>query len=45
VTVEFVDTQRGVYGVESICAEVPIAPSTYGQAQSLPSGVLGGAQL
>ena len=25
----FVDEQRGEYGVESICAQLPIAPSTY----------------
>ena len=27
--VAFIDAHRDVYGVESICAEVPIAPSTY----------------
>ncbi len=27
--VAFIDDQRGVYGVEPICAVVPIAPSTY----------------
>ncbi len=27
--VSFIDDQRGVYGVEPICAVVPIAPSTY----------------
>jgi hypothetical protein len=32
--VGFVDAQRGVYGVESICAEVPIAPSTYYEAKA-----------
>jgi putative transposase len=29
VTVAFIDEHRGEYGVEPICAEVPIAPSTY----------------
>jgi putative transposase len=27
--VAFIDTHRDEYGVESICAELPIAPSTY----------------
>jgi transposase InsO family protein len=27
--VTFIDTHRGEYGVEPICAELPIAPSTY----------------
>jgi putative transposase len=27
--VAFIDTEREVYGVESICAQLPIAPSTY----------------
>lgn len=27
--VAFIDTHRGRYGVESICAQLPIAPSTY----------------
>ena len=27
--VSFIDDHRGVYGVEPICAVVPIAPSTY----------------
>src|SRR3989454_10896932 len=27
--VGFIDDHRGVYGVESICAVLPIAPSTY----------------
>jgi putative transposase len=27
--VAFVDTHRAEYGVEPICAELPIAPSTY----------------
>ena len=26
--VSFIDTHRGIYGVESICAVLPIAPST-----------------
>ena len=25
----FIDTHRGAYGVESICTELPIAPSMY----------------
>jgi transposase InsO family protein len=29
MTVAFVDAHRGEYGVEPICAELPIAPSTY----------------
>ena len=32
--VEFVDAHRGVHGVESICAHVPIAPSTYYEAKA-----------
>ena len=27
--VAFIDAHRGIYGVESICAVLPIAPSTY----------------
>lgn len=27
--VSFIDTHRDEYGVEPICAELPIAPSTY----------------
>jgi putative transposase len=27
--VSFVDEHRGVFGVESICAQLPIAPATY----------------
>ena len=27
--VSFIDAQRAVYGVESICAQLPIAPSQY----------------
>ncbi len=27
--VSFIDTHRGEYGVEPICKELPIAPSTY----------------
>ena len=26
---EFIETNRGQYGVESICSELPIAPSTF----------------
>ena len=32
--VTFIDTQRAVYGVESICALLPIAPSTYYAAKA-----------
>ena len=34
---EFVDQHRKEYGVESICAELPIAPSTYLRAQTPPA--------
>ena len=27
--VSFIDTHRAAYGVESICAQLPIAPSQY----------------
>ncbi len=27
--VSFIDEHRGTYGVEPICAQLPIAPSTY----------------
>jgi hypothetical protein len=27
--VAFIDSHRGAYGVESICAQLPIAPSQY----------------
>ena len=27
--VSFIDSHRAQYGVESICAQLPIAPSTY----------------
>jgi hypothetical protein len=27
--IAFIDDHRGVYGVEPICKELPIAPSTY----------------
>jgi putative transposase len=29
VMIAFIDAQRDEYGVESICAQLPIAPSTY----------------
>lgn len=32
--VAFVDAHRGMYGVEPICAVVPIAPSTYDEAKA-----------
>ena len=31
--VEFIDAHRGVYGVEPICSQLPIAPSTYYEAK------------
>ena len=34
--VDFIDTHRGAFGVEPICAELPIAPSTYYDAKSRP---------
>jgi putative transposase len=34
VTVAFIDAHREVYGVEPICAVVPIAPSTYYEAKA-----------
>jgi putative transposase len=33
--VAFIDAHRAVYGVEPICAEVPIAPSTYYRQRAL----------
>jgi transposase InsO family protein len=33
--IEFIDQQRGEHGVESICAELPIAPSTYYRCKHL----------
>jgi transposase InsO family protein len=32
--VQFIDRERGVYGVESICRVLPIAPSTYYEAKA-----------
>lgn len=32
--VQFIDAQRGTYGVEPICQVVPIAPSTYYEAKA-----------
>ena len=34
--VDFIDENREVFGVEPICAELPIAPSTYYAAKSRP---------
>jgi putative transposase len=34
VTVAFIDTHRETYGVEPICAVLPIAPSTYYEAKA-----------
>ena len=34
--VDFIDAHRGEFGVEPICAELPIAPSTYYDAKSRP---------
>ncbi len=33
--VAFVDAHRGTYGVEPICAQLPIAPSTYSAAKAV----------
>jgi putative transposase len=33
--VRFIDDHREVYGVEPICRELPIAPSTYYQQKAL----------
>ena len=35
--VAFIDENREGFGVEPICAELPIAPSTYYAAKSRPS--------
>ena len=35
--VDFIDENREVFGVEPICAELPIAPSTYYAAKSRPA--------
>ena len=46
--VDFIDGQRGVHGVEPICATLPIAPSTYYQhklRESDPERVRRDAQL
>jgi len=32
----FIDTHRHTFGVEPICAHLPIAPSTYYAARSRP---------
>ena len=32
--VRFIDTHRGAYGVEPICAVLPIAPSRYYEAKA-----------
>ena len=37
--VEFIDAHRGEFGVEPICAQLPIAPSTYYDAKSRPPSV------
>jgi transposase InsO family protein len=34
--IEFIDQHRDVFGVEPICAELPIAPATYYAAKSRP---------
>ena len=37
--VDFIDAHRGEFGVEPICAQLPIAPSTYYDAKSRPASV------
>ena len=37
--VRFIDEHRADYGVEPICAALPIAPSTYYEHQSSDQGV------
>ena len=37
--VDFIDAHRGEHGVEPICKELPIAPSTYYDAKSRPESV------
>ena len=34
----FIDTPRGEYGVEPICRELPIAPSTYYESKAREAG-------
>ena len=34
--IAFIDQHKGAYGVEPICRELPIAPSTYYAARSRP---------
>ena len=34
--VEFIDERRAEFGVEPICAQLPIAPSSYYDAKSRP---------
>jgi putative transposase len=38
--VSFIDMNRDVYGVESICAQLPIAPSTYYERKRLTNDSL-----
>jgi putative transposase len=35
--VTFIDQQRHLYGVESICRQLPIAPSTYFRWKAVPA--------
>jgi putative transposase len=37
--VGFINDHRDAYGVEPICAELPIAPSLYSDRQSAPAGL------
>ena len=37
--VDFIDAHRGRFGVEPICAQLPIAPSTYYDTKSRPESV------
>ena len=36
--VSFIDAHREAYGVEPICAELPIAPSTYYESKARGAG-------
>ena len=36
--VSFIDTHRETYGVEPICKELPIAPSTYSESKARQAG-------
>ena len=40
VMVAFIDTVRELYGVEPMCAVLPIAPATYFRTQAVSDGIL-----